>query len=362
MSTLTMKDFDFLIMIGRVQPFHDGHQRILAEAMRRAKHAIMLIGSANASRSTRNPFTYEERAEMIRRCFPDEVRDDKLIVAPIDDYPYNDQQWLAHVQRTVQDIVLHYGNGGAKFRLSGMNDFRVGLIGFSKDGTSYYLKKFPQWGSVNVKQEVVYNATNIRDAYFRHAPTLPRDIAPDPVVEYLKAFMSTPEFRDLVEEQKFIEDYKKAWEDSPHPPSFNTVDAVVIQSGHVLLIRRGRSPGRGLLALPGGFINKDETVMEAVVRELKEETQIADHRGEIPPAKLRSLIKSQRLFDAPHRDPRGRVYSHAHLFELPDWDGLFEVKGADDAAEALWMPLGTLDPRQMFLDHYHIVHEMVEEA
>lgn len=362
MSTLAIKDFDFLIFIGRFQPFHDGHDRIIQVALRRSKHTIVLVGSANASRSFRNPWTYDERAEMIRRCFPDEVRDDQLIIAPIDDYPYNEQQWLAHVQRTVQDIALYYGNHKSRNMLSGMDDFRIGLIGFGKDGSSYYLKRFPQWGSVDVRQEVVYNSTDIRADYFRSAPSLPRDIAPEPVVGYMKDFMETEAFRNMVNEYRHIVEYRKKWEGSPFPPTFNTVDAVVVQAGHVLLIERGESPGKGLLALPGGFINQDETMENAVIRELKQETRIRDHHGEIPPGKLRSTIAANRQFDNPYRDPRGRVFTRAYLFKLPEWDDLFGVKGDDDAARAGWYELGALDPRDFFLDHYHILSEMVEEA
>lgn len=358
----TTKEYDYLIFIGRVQPFHVGHHKILTEALKRAKCAVMLIGSSNTSRSIRNPFTFEERADMIRACFPQETQDDRLIIAPINDHPYNDQKWIAHVQQVVQGIILDRNNTGLKVHLEGMQHSRVGLIGFSKDSTSYYLKKFPQWSSVDVKQTVVYNATDIRNNYFRSAPSLPRDIAPAPVVDFMKSFMETQEFIDLVAEQKFITKYHESWSGSPYSPHFVTADAVVIQSGHVLLIRRGHSPGRGLLALPGGFVNQNEKVMDAAVRELKEETQITDHRGDIPPAKLRSLITAHQFFDLPERDPRGRVFSHTYLFKLPEAHELYGVKGGDDAAEAGWYPIGTLNPRDMFLDHYHILSEMLEDV
>ncbi len=57
---------------------------------------------------------------------------------------------------------------------------------------------------------------------------------------------------------------------SPRPEV--CVGAVVIENGHILLIRRGRPPGAGLWSLPGGRVEHSETLAEAVVRELREET------------------------------------------------------------------------------------------
>jgi bifunctional NMN adenylyltransferase/nudix hydrolase len=71
-----------------------------------------------------------------------------------------------------------------------------------------------------------------------------------------------------------IEKYKESWKAAPFPPTFVTVDAVVVQSGHVLLVKRKAMPGAGLWALPGGFLNQEETLLDGAIRELKEETKI----------------------------------------------------------------------------------------
>src|SRR5271157_4719538 len=71
------------------------------------------------------------------------------------------------------------------------------------------------------------------------------------------------------------------------------VDAVWVRSGRVLLVRRGRPPFRGFLALPGGFVEYRETVEEAVVRELREETGLV--------GRPKGLVG---VYSGPDRDPR----------------------------------------------------------
>ena len=126
------------------------------------------------------------------------------------------------------------------------------------------------------------------------------------------------------------------------------------------MVRRGGHPGKGLLALPGGFVGVDETLRSAVVRELREETKISDKKGEIPPALLENYIedKNTRTFDDPNRSQRGRTITTAFLFRMPDQPKMFNIKGSDDAADARWYELGTLDPTEVYEDHYFIIKEM----
>ena len=177
---------------------------------------------------------------------------------PVDDYAYNDTAWVAAVQRAVKAAVLDHANGGG-VTLHGMEDFKIGLVGHGKDASSQYLKSFPEWDLVEIAAPYgTFGATDIRRDYLRRAPILPRDTCPAEVVRQLDAFRLTPEFAWLVAEAEYIADYHKSWEAAPFPPVFVTVDCIVEQSGHVLLVRRKEQPGQGLLALPGGFIGVDE--------------------------------------------------------------------------------------------------------
>ena len=103
----------------------------------------------------------------------------------------------------------------------------------------------------------------------------------------------------------------------------------------ILLIRRGHPPFKGRWALPGGFIELDETLVESALRELQEETGVTG-------VKLEQLY----TYGDPGRDPRGRTVSVAFVGSVkkpPD------VKGGDDAAEAKWHPVRKLPP--LAFDH-----------
>jgi len=115
---------------------------------------------------------------------------------------------------------------------------------------------------------------------------------------------------------------------------------------------------RGLWALPGGFVDPHETLEQAVIRELKEETRIS-----VPVPIIKSNITYRRQFDHPNRSLRGRTFSEAFLIELDlDHNGqLAKVKGSDDAEKAQWISIN--DALEMsgclFEDHHSIISTMV---
>ncbi len=89
----------------------------------------------------------------------------------------------------------------------------------------------------------------------------------------------------------------------------------------VALVRRGNHPDLGRYALPGGFLNMDETSLEGAARELEEETGVTG-----------VALRRFGVFDALDRDPRTRVITIGHLGLAPM--GSLQPKGGDDAAEA----------------------------
>jgi bifunctional NMN adenylyltransferase/nudix hydrolase len=230
---------------------------------------------------------------------------------------------------------------------------KIGLIGHAKDNSSFYLKSFPTWGSVEVPSLEGINATEIRNSFLDGEKPIHEDCS-EPVREWLDSFSNIGLYTFLKEERQFIREHNKIWAGSPYPPTFNTVDAVVVQSGHVLLVRRRAAPGKGLWALPGGYINVDEKLKDSMLRELREETRIR-----VPEPVLRGSIVSDRTFDDPHRSQRGRIITKAYYIRLSDREELPPVRGSDETDKALWVPLADVDRNQMFEDHYDIIETMV---
>jgi 8-oxo-dGTP diphosphatase len=143
----------------------------------------------------------------------------------------------------------------------------------------------------------------------------------------------------------------------PKPQSvLLTADVVALtlhpdQGLSVLVVRRGTKPYQGRWALPGGFVEPGEDLATAAARELHEETGVSPSR-----VKLTQL----GAYGAPKRDPRGRVVSVAYLAGLP-WTS--EVAGADDADEALWMPVTEArKPRKLAFDHREILDDAISQA
>ncbi|MBN3036024.1 MAG: NUDIX hydrolase [Bacteroidales bacterium] len=133
-----------------------------------------------------------------------------------------------------------------------------------------------------------------------------------------------------------------------YPRPAVTVDAVVFRrredNMEVLLIRRDRYPFEGRWALPGGFMDMGETLEEAVVRELEEETGL---KG--------IALQQLHAFSALHRDPRGRTVSVIFWGTAP---ADAAIRAGDDAREAAWFPLENLP--ELAFDHGEIVGKALE--
>lgn len=340
--------YDALVFIGRFQPFHFGHKAIVDAALEQAKEVIVVVGSSFAARNIRNPFTFEERKQMIKAVYPS----DRVKVVPVCDYPYDDNKWVAAVQSVVYSAMSYTPD-----------PIRIGLIGHEKDGTSFYLKIFPTWDNVAVPNVDGINATDIRNEIFGSSERLKigdvtnRSLPENVRQEIVNLFLTQgkiAEFDTLYAEYQMIKKYKESWKAAPFPPTFVTVDAVVVQSGHVLLVKRKAMPGAGLWALPGGFLNQEETLLDGAIRELREETKI-----KVPVPVLKGSIKSQKTFDHPNRSSRGRTITTAFYIDLGFDEKLPKVTGADDAEKAKWVPFNEVDRTKIFEDHFAILDNFI---
>lgn len=392
------RDYSYAVLIGRFQPLHNGHVALIEQALQIADKVLILLGSSFAARTPKNPFTFDERKQMIRETFPEIIDsrtgkpvlgkivnyanrelpsattttpyNNRIFIEPLRDYFYSDDVWLAHVQT----ICAKYFDEGDT----------VALMGSYKDSSSYYLNLFPQWEFVpQANKSRVMDATKVREKLFdvgtvmygwddaqpEGKPVIKRDVLerqdkwfsknlPEPVARFLQNFRETTAFGFLADDYIATDHYKKQWSKSPFPPTFVTADAVVTCSGHILIVRRGGNPGKGLLALPGGFLRQEEKIKDAALRELKEETRI-----KVDKLILESSIVDSHVFDYPGRSLRGRTITHAFHVKLKNGK-LPEVKQGSDAKGAFWMPLMEVNRRceEFFEDHIHIINHFINHS
>jgi len=145
--------FDYCIYIGRFQPYHNGHAKVLEIAFKYGRKVLLFIGSAQDIKSIKNPFTVKERIEIIKNNLTEEELD-RIIFIPIKDYTI-DKDWLAEITTQV-NLVTN-------------NNTSIAITGYYEhaNGTKFFEDNFSSYTYIEIKER--YNnisATSVRAAYF----------------------------------------------------------------------------------------------------------------------------------------------------------------------------------------------------
>ncbi len=355
-----MRDYKYAVFIGRFQPLHNAHVEVIKYGLSIADEVIVVAGSVGAAPDIKNPFSFEERKRMIAGCLPKEEAA-RIHVIGVRDYFYSENTWISDIQAKTDQFIKEGDS--------------VALLGSYKDGSSYYLKCFPQWDFHPLQTAIQMDATTVREILFKDqvavgwtdtgvavmaAPQVPlvKKMVPESTMKELVEFAKTERYANLCDEYRHIKKYKEQWAAAPYAPTFVTTDAVVVCSGHVLVVKRKFNPGKGLWALPGGFVKQNETLQDGALREMKEETGIR-----VDKVILASCIQDNKVFDYPARSLRGRTITHAYYIKLKDGK-LPEVRASDDAAEAKWLPIMDVVKLEgkFFEDHAHIIQHFLTRS
>lgn len=124
-----------------------------------------------------------------------------------------------------------------------------------------------------------------------------------------------------------------------------TVDIIIEKDDEIVLIRRGREPFKGELALPGGFVNEGELIEDRAILEAREETSLD--------VELKEILG---VYSIPDRDPRGHLMST--VFIAKPISG--KVKGGDDAADASWFKIDEKILNELSFDHKKIITDYLK--
>ena len=319
------------VCIARLQPLQQRHVAVLETLAREYARVLVVCGGTTQPLSIINPWSLEERRQMLALALP---AVDGLALLPVADCWYDDLRWAEAVRAAVAADCAARGRGPA--------DVAISCCGLERTCAGDYARLFSDWRPYEIPGPPFVDAlpeallgTDAAAALAAHVPSSLRD--------WLAATLSDPLRGELRDEYAFTQGYREAWRAAPFPPVFVTVDALVTHGEHVLLVRRGHRPGRGLLALPGGFIDVGEHLGDSAVRELREETGLdlaADSR------------LSVRVFDHPRRSLRGRTIMHLHRYVVDGLGARPAAVAGDDAAEAMWIRRDDLRAQDFFEDHY----------
>jgi bifunctional NMN adenylyltransferase/nudix hydrolase len=346
---------NLIVFIGRFQPLHIGHVGIIEKALEMAQWLMIVIGSANEPPSPKNPFSFQERKDMIRACFDFQTQQ-RIRFVPSEDWMYEQDRWEQEIYTPVRKFA------------DSKHIQTISLIGHRKDQSSFYLSCFPMWKLIEVERLSEANSTDIRSKWYEHGKLMSDSLISNDVWDYLLTQNGTFDERNdlglddriemlskqVFEQRKYIE----LWKHSPYTPIFQAADSLVTAtlSGkqHILLVHR---KGNGLLALPGGHLDPQETLEECARRELAEET------GVVLPDSLRWM--SNKRFDAPDRSPWRRMITDVFHFSLDELDArdkqylVVSIQAGSDAEVCRWYRIDSLQRSRFHDDHYQIIKHLV---
>ena len=319
------------VIIGSFQPFHNGHVDLVKEALTKNDRVSIIAFTEKAS--IHSPWSPVELWNMITLSLTDHI--DRIDVSFIDNLKYDDSTFyinlINEIKKTKNPVLWTKDYSNTEYNLV----LRTKLP----------IEKYEDLSTKDFK------SSDIRNLFISGEPQLIEDKVHPEVFNYLINLRNekASKFIDLYNDFHFSEAYKKT--SSKYDPIYMTADAVVTQyDGKVLLVTRGKNPGMNKLALPGGFLDKNERLEIAAIRELIEETKI-----NIPFHELKNKIIANKVFDDPKRSLRGRVITNAFHFDLSSYGNSIKVEGADDAKKADWYDIRYLNEEIMFEDHYEIL-------
>lgn len=295
------------LYIGRFQPFHNGHKDAIEQMANAPDVAriIIGIGSAQFHDYLDNPFTVDERAEMIKRSLQIEKPYKIVPIKDIHDFP----KWVPFVERICPKFdVLYSGNTLVKRLFSERGyEARDLNFNFTRSGTDIRIMMFEE------------------DKWQNFVPEGTADVINDEKVRGVERLLELHN-RHL---------------------RFAVTSDIILQNadGRFVFIRRKAEPYKGMLALPGGYVEPGkETTLQAAIREAQEEIGV-------------EIINPQFLgvYDKPQRDPRGPCITH--VFYAREYQG--ELKAGDDAASLILLRRDEINEPLAF-DHMQIVEDYLE--
>lgn len=355
-----MKKFKTLVYIGRFQPFHNAHLKTIEIASELSDQLIVIIGSDNSPRTIKNPFTTQERTNMILASIKESeyiCSKCEIIIDKCEDFVYDDEIWVSNIKTTVEKYVEHDN---------------VGIIGHSKDDSSFYLELFSDWELHPIERLSDINATNLRNEFLDirnirvyqglnylndTSNSFVKENVPTPVFEAITYFIngnnqriSTNHYETLYNEFIYIENQTDWTLDFlDYQPIFVTAHCFILHCNKILLNKRSHTYCNGKLELPGNYVDSsiDKNIKYSAIRALKDLLKL----DSMVKFELFNNVEKIEVFDKIGRSQLGRHIAHVVHFKLenPAIQTLYAKN------TLVWVDIENLDRKDFFEDHYDII-------
>lgn len=164
------------LFIGRFQPLHLGHVKVINFAMARCDTLILGIGSAQYSHTLENPFTAGERFEMLLSVFDKKVEAKKLFILPIPDV-HNHNLWVSHVESLLPAFDMVFASNP-------LTELLFSKKGYKVEAVPVYDRE--RFSSSEVRRRIIYGENW-------------EELVPPEVSEYIKKIDGVRRIRALSE-------------------------------------------------------------------------------------------------------------------------------------------------------------------
>lgn len=244
------------IIIGRFQPFHNGHKALIDKALKECKKVLVLVGSSNKLPNHKNPLTTEERMKMVEGTYGNSI-----VLRGLADNP-SLTEWVGNV----------YGHYMA---ITG--DIDPTLVNlYTGDSTAEFYNEYFAVRVVTAQVQGLPESKDILRKLYYGQFSMGSSLLPSQTRQRLIPLMKTTHWDRMCLEHRTCkareaEAFLGHKYNNPIEP---VAHAVVVRGDKILLVKRNSTTGYGQWACPGGFVQGDETTVEAALRELKEETGV----------------------------------------------------------------------------------------